>query len=229
MRILAILGDATGINLEGERQILEGLPDAEIVFTTEPTATELITLLGQDRGWDILFFAGHISNEGIFINSKEKITLEGLSSALKVASKHGLKLGIFNGCDGLVLVSDLSEWQIPQVIAMREPTPDAVAQEFFKYFMAAFLEGKSLYLSVREARERLKVIEDRFPFSSSLPVIIQNPAAVPPTWQSFLRDSSSPTKDDRSSPTKDDRISPIKRIWHNSLRFFGFQRETPRS
>jgi hypothetical protein len=83
----------------------------------------------------------------------------------------------------LGLAQDLAELSLPQVIVMREPVPDQVAQEFLKYFLSNFADGKSLYLAVREARGRLQGIEDHFPCATWLPIIYQNPAEVPPTWQ----------------------------------------------
>lgn len=68
---------------------------------------------------------------------------------------------------------------------MREPVPDAIAQEFLKHFLTAFASGKSFYLSVREAREKLQSLEQYFPCASWLPVICQNPAEIPPTWESL--------------------------------------------
>lgn len=73
------------------------------------------------------------------------------------------------------------------MIVMRELVPDHVAQKFLKYFLEAFAGGKSLYLAAREARERLQGLESKFPCASWLPVIFQNPAAVPPTWQDLLK------------------------------------------
>ena len=65
------------------------------------------------------------------------------------------------------------------MIVMREPVPDRVAQEFLKYFLQAFARGDTLYLSVREARERLQGLENQFPCATWLPVICQNPAEEP--------------------------------------------------
>jgi CHASE2 domain-containing sensor protein len=66
---------------------------------------------------------------------------------------------------------------------MREPVPDRVAHQFLKHFLQAFASDKSFYLAVREARERLQSLEDQFPCATWLPIIYQNPAEVPPTWQ----------------------------------------------
>ncbi|MBP0030796.1 MAG: hypothetical protein J7529_20720 [Roseofilum sp. Guam] len=66
---------------------------------------------------------------------------------------------------------------------MGELIPDRVVQEFLKGFLTAFKSGKSFYLSVREAREKLQGLEKYFPSVSLLPVICQNAAEIPPTWQ----------------------------------------------
>ena len=55
------------------------------------------------------------------------------------------------------------------MIFMREPLPDKVAQEFLKNFLTEFSAGKSLYQSVREAREKLQGLEGEFPCASWLP------------------------------------------------------------
>ena len=59
---------------------------------------------------------------------------------------------------------------------MRELVSDRVAQEFLKYFLAAFAKGQSLYQSVRLAWEQLDEMEGQFPWASWLPVLCQNPA-----------------------------------------------------
>jgi hypothetical protein len=46
VKILAIFGDSTGIDLDTDRQILEQLPDAEVCFLVEPERQELSEKLG---------------------------------------------------------------------------------------------------------------------------------------------------------------------------------------
>ncbi len=43
---------------------------------------------------------------------------------------------------------ELEQFHIPQVIVMREPVPDKVAQEFSKYFLQEFTSGKSLCIDL---------------------------------------------------------------------------------
>lgn len=187
-RILAILGDSTGINLQKDRAVLEDL-GVPVTFLKEPPR-QLVSDMIWGEDWDILFFAGHSSSENgkgrIYIRSepKEYITVENLKPGLSNAIERGLKLAIFNSCDGLELAYDLAELNIPQLIVMREPVPDMVAQRFVKHFLAAFSRGESLYLAVWEARGRLQTEgrEDEYPGASLLPIICQNAAEASMVW-----------------------------------------------
>ena len=185
-RVLVILGSSEGINIEADRKMLEGLPNAEVKFLVQPKREELSEKLWKDK-WDILFFAGHSDTQletgRIYINETESLQMNELHSALRNAVQSGLKLAIFNSCDGLGLARSLSQLHIPQVIVMREPIPDAVAQTFLKYFLESFSNGNSLYASVGYARGRLEDIQHYFPCASWLPIICQNPAENPLIWK----------------------------------------------
>jgi CHASE2 domain-containing sensor protein len=191
IRILAILGHSQGIDIDADRQLLENLPHAETVFLVEPNHEEIDDQLSE-YPWDIIFFAGHSETKAqtgrIYINQTDYLTIDQLSYALRRAVEQGLKLAIFNSCDGLGLARQLEDLHIPQMIVMREMVPDEVAQKFLKYFLKAFAGGKPLYLAAREARERLQGLESKYPCASWLPVIFQNPAEVPPTWKELLKE-----------------------------------------
>ncbi|OLP18952.1 Chase2 sensor protein [Leptolyngbya sp. 'hensonii'] len=194
VKILAILGDQQGIDLSEDQRFLEQLPDTELKLLVEPKPVVLNQHLWE-AGWDILFFAGHSSSQEkgqIQLNPEDALTIGQLKYGLKKAIAHGLKLAIFNSCDGLELARDLADLHIPQVIIMREPVPDRVAQEFLKQFLMAFAGGQSLYLAVREAREKLQILESEFPGASWLPVICQNPSEVPTHWNDWRGVSSAP-------------------------------------
>ena len=199
VRILAILGNSEGIKVERDQQQLENLPGAVTTFLVEPQRQELNDQLWE-KPWDILFFAGHSQTEGergrIYLNPTDSLTLDELRYALKKAVEGGLQLAIFNSCDGLGLARELEQLHIPQLIVMREPVPDVVAQAFLKYFLHGFASGKPLYPAVKEARQRLQGLEDEFPCASWLPVICQNPAAIPLTWPELHEPSTR-----RKSPT----------------------------
>ncbi|BAZ10274.1 hypothetical protein NIES4071_20890 [Calothrix sp. NIES-4071] len=189
VRILAVLGESKNIDIESDRKILTQLPSAKTVFLTQPTRQQLDEHLWDKQGWDILFFAGHSVTQAdareICVSSKVSLSISQLKNALKKAVENGLKIAIFNSCDGLGLVQQLQDLNIPQVIVMREPVPDRVAQEFLKHFLNNFASSESFYLSVRHAREKLQALESDFPCASWLPVICQNPAEISPTWDSL--------------------------------------------
>ncbi|MEM1254804.1 MAG: CHASE2 domain-containing protein [Cyanobacteria bacterium P01_H01_bin.21] len=186
VKILAILGDSSGIDVAADRQLLAAIPGADVTFLVEPQRQQITDQLWE-QPWDLLFFAGHGRTEAgagtIYINPDESLTLDELKYGLRQAIKQGLQLAIFNACDGLGLAAALAPLGLPQMILMREPVPDRVAQTFLKHFLDAFVAGESLYLATRQARERLQGLEDRFPCASWLPIIFQVNPAVPKRWQ----------------------------------------------
>ncbi|MBE9029592.1 CHASE2 domain-containing protein [filamentous cyanobacterium LEGE 11480] len=193
VKILAILGDRQGIDVNQDQQLLDQLPNTQITWLVEPTRQALDQQLWA-AGWDILFFAGHsfTDRQGYLkINPQEALTTEQLRYGLKYAIANGLKLAIFNSCDGLGLAQDLAGLNIPQVIVMRESVPDTVAQQFLKQLLLQLSAGQSLYHAVRQSREQLQSIETYFPCATWLPVLCQNPAETPFDWQSIY--AASPT------------------------------------
>ncbi|MEM9090728.1 MAG: CHASE2 domain-containing protein [Cyanobacteria bacterium P01_F01_bin.53] len=202
VRILAVLGNATNLNTQVDQSLLNNL-EADIHFLKEPSRETFNRSLWDAKGWDILFFAGHSSSqpscsregpespeqqEGsgeILLNATDKLTIPQLKHALKKAIDRGLNTAIFNSCDGLGLAADLADLHIPQVLVMREPVPDQIAHAFLQGFLDSFSSGTPFYLAVREAREQLQGLEAQFPCATWLPVIVQNLAEVPPTWQTL--------------------------------------------
>lgn len=197
VRILAILGDRRGIDTEADRRLLEALPNADVTFLVEPSRQQVYRDL-WDQAWDILFFAGHSNTEQqsgrIYLNPSESLNLEELRYGLRRAIAQGLQLAVFNSCDGLGLAYELEQLHIPQLIVMREPVPDRVAQEFLKQLLRAFSEGESLHYSVRQAREFLQGLEGEFPCASWLPVMFQNPAVLPLTWRNLKQSKPVPIR-----------------------------------
>ena len=190
VKILAILGDSEGINLDADRNFLKTIDTGEVKFLVEPTIPELYDCLWHES-WDIVFFAGHSKTEDgqgiLYLNAQDRLTIAQLKPGFKQAIASGLQLAIFNSCDGLGLAEELGQLSLPQSIVMRLPIPDEMAQQFVKYFLQAYAEGNSLYLAMRQAREQLQSYEKQFPFASWLPIIYQNPAVTPPQWSDFCR------------------------------------------
>lgn len=191
VRILAVLGDATGINLDEDVSALHTLPGAYIKVLKSPSKTELDSTLRDRQGWDMVFFSGHSrteNNVGVLdISRTESLTAEELRHALEAATNNGTQLAFFNSCDGLGLASVLERVGFSHVILMREPIPDRIAQHFIRFWLEAFVEGASFHLATRTARERLTILETDYPFATWLPVICQNPIARAPTWQDLQR------------------------------------------
>ena len=201
VRILAVLGANENLNLDEDRKILENLSEAETIFLEQPTHQQLEKYLTDETGWDILSFSGHSESEVdgstgvICINDTDNLTVEQLKDSLKIAIQKGLEIAIFNSCDGLGLAKQLAHLDIPQIIVMRELVPDAIALEFLKTFLQAFVGGDSFYVSVRKARKHLKDNCDRqIPGVSWLPVIFQNKAEFPQTWQTLQKNGRSLVK-----------------------------------
>jgi branched-chain amino acid transport system substrate-binding protein len=191
VKILSIFGNDTDINLVPDRKLLSRLENqgASITWLKKPTRQEFREQL-SDQSWDILFFAGHSyspqeGNAGVIqLNQNEQISLGELTHSFKEAVQKGLKLAIFNSCDGLGLARVLSEANLPHIVVMREPVPDQVAQRFLEYFLNSFSQGKSLNESVQKARSFLQEDETDYqlPCASWLPVIYENPTVPPLIW-----------------------------------------------
>ena len=200
IRILAIVGYATDLkNLEKDQIILNQLgkdAGAEIVWVKAPNPQQLNNLLREQK-WDILYFSGHSSsNEDgkrfeIQLTQKHKLEIPDFSYSLKEATKNGLRLAIFNSCDGIGLSHQLTEQRnivLPHIIVMREKLPDFISPKFLQYFLQSFIANKSLYDSVYSAQQILHDdYEKDYPCASWLPVICLNPTEDPPTWQSLSK------------------------------------------
>jgi CHASE2 domain-containing sensor protein len=186
VRILAVFGDSRHIDLEPDRQAIRELAEAETVFLDRPDARSLIQMLRDDRGWDIFFFAGHSRSQGgtgcIEINENEGLEIDQFRNAVGEAIARGLKIAIFNSCDGLGLARRLADLQVPAIVAMQESVPDVVAQSFLTEFLREYARGQSLYAAVRRSQERLEAFVE-LPGATALPVVFQHPAEVPPTWE----------------------------------------------
>jgi branched-chain amino acid transport system substrate-binding protein len=179
IRILAILGSSEGIDTEVDRKMLEDLPGAIVTLLVKPTRQALSDKLFA-QPWDILVFAGHsksatnLETGAILINDHDQLSLKEVKHAVRKAGENGLQLAIFNSCDGLGLAQEMADLQVPRMIVMREPVPDAIAQNFLKYFLKSFSKGERFFLAVRNAREQLHALENEYMCASWLPVICQS-------------------------------------------------------
>jgi hypothetical protein len=191
IRILAILGDSKGIDIEKDRQFLEQLPHSELLFLAETSLAEINEALFNEEGWDLLFFAGHSSSSQnletgyLYVNQEEKLDFSTFKKAIEKALTKGLQLVILNSCDGLGIAKDLVGLNVPQMIVMREPIPDKIAHQFLKNFLDTYAHHNySLYQAVREARNKLYAVNFEY---YCLPTICQNLAEECLTWRELAK------------------------------------------
>lgn len=172
VKVLVILGDSHGLNVEYDLSLLEAMPNVEVTCLRDSMRSNLNDALWE-KSWDIILFAGHsTADHQLRINQTETLRLADLHHGLTQAIKNGLKLLILNTCDSLQLIEDLS-CSVPSVIAMRELVPDRVAHSFLKYFLSASAQGTTLTQSVRIARKRLQGLEGQYPFATWLPTLCE--------------------------------------------------------
>lgn len=192
-RILAILGDETGLDFQTDREALRSLSRlAEIVFVGWQPGLDPATLKGQivnaiqdDRGWDILFFAGH-SNETALtggelgIAPQVSISLQEITQPLTIAKERGLQFAIFNSCNGLSIANALIDLGLSQVAVMREPVHNLVAQEFLVRFFQSLAEYEDVHSALLSASQFLK-LEKQFTYPSAylIPSLFRHPEALP--------------------------------------------------
>ncbi|MEO0807419.1 MAG: CHAT domain-containing protein [Cyanobacteria bacterium J06643_4] len=172
VKVLVILGDSRGLNLEHDLSLLEAMPNVEVTCLRDSVRSNLNDALWENR-WDVILFAGHsTADHQLRINKTETLRLKDLRHGLTQAIKNDLKLLILNTCDSLQLIEDLG-CSVPSIIAMRELVPDRVAHSFLKYFLSASARGNTITQSVRIARERLQGIEGQYPFATWLPILCE--------------------------------------------------------
>lgn len=188
-RVLVILGKDANI-----QEQIQQLATDHIEIKVVTTLAELDRPLWNEA-WDIIVFNGHSSSskqgtQGVFeLSDGHQLEIGEIRGHINRSIEQGLKLVIFNSCDGLGLAHQLGEGQklyLPQIIVMREVLPVALAPIFLDYFFEEFIQRVSLYSAVRATRDRLKIQEKEFPCASWLPVICQNPAVQPLSWNDLV-------------------------------------------
>ena len=207
-RVLAILGDNTGLNLEQDTKALRSLlrvasisiigwkrnqEDAELhipksieshFFEADVLKTEIADAIADARGWDVLFFAGH-SNETALtggelgIAPQTTISIHDIEESLKKAKQKGLQFAIFNSCCGINIAESLINLGLSQVVVMREPIHDQVAQEFLLHFLKSLAEHKDVHQALLNASEFLKQQEKSLSYPSAylVPSLFRHPEA----------------------------------------------------
>ncbi|MCY6493870.1 CHASE2 domain-containing protein [Leptolyngbya sp. GGD] len=191
VRILAILGDDTGLDFKTDREAVRSLSKiAEIKFIgwqpdQSPTQVtqEITTAISDEQGWDVLFFAGH-SNETemtggeLAIAPGVSISINEIKPQLMAAKRRGLQVAIFNSCSGLSIADALIDLGFGQVVVMREPIHNRVAQEFLVHFLQGLGKNLDVYESILSARQFLRMEKSHtYPSASLVPSLFCHPGA----------------------------------------------------
>ena len=190
-RVLAILGDDTGLNFQADKQAVRSLCSiAEVEFIgwqrgQDNTAlkAQIVNKITDERGWDVLFFAGH-SNETVLGGGELSIApgvsllLAEIAQPLTIAKERGLQFALFNSCNGLSLAQALINLGLSQVAVMREPIHNSVAQEFLVQFLQCLAQYKDVHESLLTACQYLK-LEKHFTYPSAylIPSLFRHPNA----------------------------------------------------
>ncbi len=192
-RILAILGDETGLNFEADRRAVRSLAAiAEVEFVgwqpgCDPAVlkAEIGQALTDERGWEMLFFAGH-SNEApstggeLAIAPGVALSMRELVPKLHFAIARGLRFALFNSCNGLDLAASLIDLGLSQVVVMREPVHNQVAQAFLLRFLQVLATYKDAHEALLNACQELKVNKNfTYPSAHLVPSLFCHPEAVP--------------------------------------------------
>jgi branched-chain amino acid transport system substrate-binding protein len=191
VRILVIEGNTDGIDITPDLACIDRIPNATIEILKNPTRDQLNSKL-RSAPWDIIIYAGHSCSEnnrdGVIVPSDDParvIRISDLEASIRSAVAQGLKLMIFNSCDGLGLTQPLLGFGVPNVIVMRESVPDPVAHQFLANFFESFAHQRlPLSLAMRRARVQLKgdEVEHRFPGSQDLPILYQGAYSEDLRW-----------------------------------------------
>jgi hypothetical protein len=192
-RVLAILGDETGLNFATERGALNAQKNLlDICYLGwQPgehgasLATRICQAIAAPEGWDVLFFAGH-SNETelldgqVSIAPNTAISIKELAPYLQQAQQRGLQFALFNSCSGLDIAQGLINLGLSQVAIMREPIHNDVAQTFLVQFLQRLARYDTTQQALLGACQFLKLEQNlTYPSAYLVPSLFRHPESVP--------------------------------------------------
>lgn len=205
-RILAILGDSTGLDFKGDREAVQALAaQAEVVFVgwqpgveVETLKQNIVTAIADEQGWDILFFAGHSNEKAglggeLAIAPNTAVALSEIQPHLEVAQRQGLKFAIFNSCSGMDIAATLINIGLSQVAVMREPIHNRVAQTFLLRFLQSLTACQDVHQALIAAAEFLKTKTNlTHPSAHLVPALFRHPESTlfqlqPTGWKQRLQ------------------------------------------
>ncbi|OLT63209.1 CHASE2 domain-containing protein [Moorena bouillonii] len=191
-RILAIFGDDPRLPLQEDWKAVRSLKSiAEVERVTwQPhenhvdIKTKIANAICDQQGWDVLFFAGHsdettTTGGRLAIAPNISLSISELEEQLTQAREHRLQLAIFNSCSGLSIANSLIKLGL-QVIVMREPIRNDVAQSFLQQFCKPLADHRDVYDALLEACQHLQSVEKfAYPSAYLLPSLFNPPGLIP--------------------------------------------------
>ncbi|NER28691.1 MAG: CHASE2 domain-containing protein [Symploca sp. SIO1C4] len=177
-RILVVLGDNTGLDLDEDKQTVKALKRvAQLKFFdwqqqdgVENLKAALANEIADERGWDALFFMGHsneteVTDGELAIAPNTYVSIDQIKDYLSTAKKYGLRFCLFNSCEGLQIANRLANLGL-QVAVMREPIYDDVAHVFLRQFCQELARHEDVHNAMLTACWHLQHVE-RFVYPSA--------------------------------------------------------------
>ncbi|BAZ42616.1 putative Chase2 sensor protein [Calothrix sp. NIES-4101] len=191
VRVLAIFGDESGLNFAQEKQAilaLKQLVKVDLISwhqdkDIQTFKYEIVEKLTSKQGWDILYFAGHsretdLTGGQISIAPNATINLSEIEHSLITAIEGGLQFALFNSCDGLSIANKLVKLGLNQVVIMREPIHNLVAEEIFVQFLKNIAQYQDVHQALLTACDYLKLEKNlTYPSTYLIPSLFRHPDA----------------------------------------------------
>lgn len=184
-RILVILADATELDLNEDRKAVRLLKKVATVdavtWESEDIKKEFIDRLLDDRGWDALIFAGH-SNETALTGGKLELapgvtlSISEIEEQLTQAKNRGLRVAIFNSCNGICIAESLIKLGLSQVVVMREKIHDTAAHQFLHQLCQRLAGYKDLQTAILETCEYFETEKYAYPSAYLIPSLFRHPS-----------------------------------------------------
>lgn len=189
LRILAVLGDDTGLNFQADRAAMDSLSSL-VTFVGWQAGQDaaglqekIASAIDDPLGWDILFFAGH-SNETALTGGElgiapgMSIAIKEIAPQLQRAKERGLQFALFNSCSGLEIANTLIDLGLSQVAIFREPVHNRVAQTFLLRFVQELVNYRDVHEATIAAAQFLKVDRNlTYPSAYLIPSLFRHPEA----------------------------------------------------
>ncbi|MBD1835123.1 CHASE2 domain-containing protein [Cyanobacteria bacterium FACHB-472] len=210
-RILVILADTSELNLlEDQRAVQSSLCKSRVTkveflkFKSGQNVAgfreEITAKIKDERGWDVLIFAGHsdettLTGGRLELAPNVSLSLSELELALAQAKNRGLRVAIFNSCKGLSIAEYLIKLGLSQVVVMRERIHDSAAHAFLKEFCKSLATHKDVHSAILDACQYFWSEKIAYPSAYLIPSLFRYPSPKaelfriePFGWKRFWQD-----------------------------------------